>query len=97
MATDNKMFVKLGSMVNPQTFWATELPNDATLAPNGKHSKILKIEENLTNIISHDFSNTDRFALHHRMFHFPVQLFIMERISTKFRLTRKNSDFWNKE
>ena len=62
MATDNKMFVKLGSMVNPRTFWATELPNDATLAPNGKHSKILKIEENLTNIISHDFSNTDRFA-----------------------------------
>jgi len=55
------MLVKLGSMVDPRTFWATELPNDATLAPNGKHSKILKIEENLSKIISHDFSNRDRF------------------------------------
>ena len=62
MATENKMLVKLGSMVNPRTFWATELPNDDTLAPNGKHTRILKIEQNLTNIVSQDFSNTDRFA-----------------------------------
>jgi len=61
MDTDNKMLVKLGSMVDPRTFWATELPNDSTLAPNGKHSKILKAEDNLSKNISHDFSNSDRF------------------------------------
>ena len=54
------MFVKLGSMLDPRTFWATELPNATTLAENGKHYKILKIEEILTKTMSQDYSNPDR-------------------------------------
>jgi len=61
MAMENQMFVKLGSMSDPRTFWATELPNTNTLAENGKHYKILKIEDILTKTMTEDYSNPDRF------------------------------------